>query len=306
MTQKSVALFAGQGAQFIGMGRDLSEAYPVCRALFSKANDVLGYDLARLCFQGPEEELVKSNNCQPAVFVMSVACYQALQALRGEQDFSGVAGLSLGEWSALHIAGAIGFEETLRVLEARGRFMQEACNERDGAMLSVIGLAEERVRALAEEAGVQVANFNTPRQIVLSGERKQMQEAEKLAVAAGAKLAVWLKVAGAYHSSLMSSASKRLETLMQTVHVKSPCLPVLSNVTGLPHGSPDEIKRAMILQITSPVRWVADVLWFQQQGVARYVEFGPGRVLSGLVKRIQPEASLSNVQDVASLQKIQA
>ncbi len=287
------------------MGGDLSAAHPECKALFEKANEVLGYDLAAICFNGPESELIKTVHCQNAIFVTSVACMTALRSRREGQEpvAVGAAGLSLGEWTALHIAGAVSFEDALRALHARGQFMQQACEEKDGAMLSVIGLPEDAVRKVASSTGVELANLNSPEQIVLSGERKTILDAEKLAVAAGAKKTVLLKVAGAYHSSLMASAARQLEDVLAKIEFRAPRFPVVSNVTALPHGGPDDIRRNMALQVTSSVRWVDTIRWFEQQGVERYIEFGPGRVLSGLVKRIQPGAALCNVQDAASLEK---
>ena len=296
-------LFAGQGAQAVGMGRDLAEAYPECRALYTRANEILGYDLARLCWEGPESELIKSNHCQPAIFVTSAACWQALRRERKTLAIQSTAGLSLGEWAALWLAEAVSFEEALRILEARGRFIQEACEEREGAMLSVIGLEAGKLQALAAAVGVEIANYNSPEQTVLSGARAGIQAAEKLVKEAGAKRAIPLNVAGAYHSSLMASAARRLEAFIRDVPISLPCLPVISNVTGQPHGTPDEIRRQMVLQVTSPVRWIDCVERLRQQGVKRYIECGPGRVLSGLVKRIHPEAVLNNVQDYPSLTK---
>lgn len=296
-------LFAGQGAQTVGMGRDLAEAYPECKTLYAKANEVLGYDLAKICWEGPESELVKSNHCQPAIFVASAVCWQALRRERNALIIKGTAGLSLGEWTALWMAEAVSFEDALRVLEARGRFMQAACEEHDGAMLSVIGLEAEKLTALAAAAGVEVANYNSPEQTVLSGARAGIQAAEKMAKEAGAKRAIMLNVAGAYHSSLMASAARSLEEFMRNVDVRSPCLPVMSNVTGRAHGTPDDIRRQMVLQVTSPVRWIACMQALQQQGFKRCIECGPGRVLSGLVKRIASEMLLDNVQDCPSLAK---
>ncbi|MCX6993653.1 MAG: ACP S-malonyltransferase [Kiritimatiellaeota bacterium] len=296
-------LFAGQGAQTVGMGRDLAEAYPECMALYTRANEILGYDLAKICWEGPESELVKSNHCQPAIFVTSAVCCRALQRERKTLAIQSTAGLSLGEWAALWLAEAVSFEEALRILEARGRFIQEACEERESAMLSVIGLEVTKLKAVAAAAGVEIANYNSPEQTVLSGARTGIQAAEKLVKEAGAKRAIMLNVAGAYHSSLMASAAQRLEAFIRDLPIRPPCLPVISNVTGQPHGTPDDIRRQMVLQVTSPVQWVACVQRLQQQGVMRYIECGPGRVLSGLVKRIHPEAELNNVQDCPSLTK---
>lgn len=302
MSVKTGILFAGQGAQFVGMGRDLAADFPACRDLFAKANEVLGYDLTKLCFEGPETELVKSRHCQPAIFAVSMACCRAFHPPAP----AAVAGLSLGEWSALCFAEAVSFEDGLRILAARGRFMQEACEEREGAMLSVIGLDGVAIAKIAADAGVEIANLNSPEQTVLSGSKAGIQQAEKLAGAAGAKRAIVLNVAGAYHSSFMSAAAGKLDQFLKSVVIQPPRVPVVSNVTGLPHGTPDEIKRAMVRQVTSSVQWVASVQWLQQQGVQRYIECGPGRVLSGLVKRIQAGAELLNVQDCPSLAKTSA
>jgi len=296
-------VFAGQGAQAVGMGKDLADAYPACRALFEKADQALGYKLSNLCFEGPIEELTKSSNCQPAIFVSSVACYQALCTEMSGVTFAGAAGLSLGEWSALHMAGALSFEDTLRVLQARGRFMQEACEERPGSMVSVIGLSTDKLKEICAAAGVEMANLNSPEQTVLSGERPKIGEAEKLAKAAGASRTVVLNVAGAFHSSLMGSAATKLDAFLAGVTFRKPALPVVANVTGLPHGEPDEIRRTMVRQVTSPVQWLSTVEWFKKSGVAEYVECGPGKVLSGLIKRIDKDAVLSNIQDVATLKK---
>lgn len=303
MISQTCLLFAGQGAQFVGMGRELSEAFPECRALFAQAGDVLGYDLAKLCFEGPEAELVDSRHCQPAIFVVSLACQRALSLRVPRLPVGCAAGLSLGEWSALCLAGVVSFEDGLRILAARGRFMQEACEERAGAMLSVIGLDAGALAKIAANAGVEIANLNSPEQTVLSGPKAGIQEAEKMAGAAGAKRAIVLNVAGAYHSSLMAGAARKLEQFLQCVPLQPGAFPVVSNVTGRPHGAPEDIKRDMVRQVTSPVQWVSSVQWLQQQGVRRYIECGPGRVLSGLVKRIQAGAELLNIQDGLSLEK---
>ncbi len=306
MNSKTSLIFAGQGAQFVGMGRDLAETFPECRGLFAQANEALGYDLAKLCFEGPETELLKSQHCQPAVFVVSLVCQRALSLRVPSLAVECAAGLSLGEWSALCLAQAVSFEDGLRILAARGRFMQESCEERAGAMLSVIGLAGNVLSKIAAAAGVEIANFNSPEQTVLSGPKDGIQQAEKMAVAAGAKRAILLNVAGAYHSSLMSGAARKLEQFLRSVVIRPPAMPVVSNVTGLPHGMPEEIKREMVRQVTSSVQWVTSVQWLRQQGVQRYVECGPGRVLCGLVKRIHSGAALLNIQDCPSLDKAAA
>jgi [acyl-carrier-protein] S-malonyltransferase len=294
-------VFAGQGAQFVGMGKDLAEAHPECKALFDRADETLGYSLSSICFEGPAEELTKSNHCQPGIFVASVACYTALKLRVGELDLRGTAGLSLGEWTALHVAGALSFEDTLRVLEARGRFMQDACEARDGTMVSVIGLSMDKLHEICEVTGVEIANLNSAAQTVLSGERAGIEEAKRIADEAGAKRTFVLDVAGAFHSSLMQPAADRFVEVLGDVEIQVPSIPVVANVTGLPHGEPDAIRAAMLKQVTCSVRWLAGIEWFQQNGVTSYIECGPGKVLSGLIRRIDRGAELLRVQDCGTL-----
>lgn len=294
-------VFAGQGAQFVGMGKDLSEAYPECKMLFQKADDILGYGLSSICFDGPAEELTRTSHCQPGIFVASVACFTALKKELPELDIVASAGLSLGEWSALHAAGVLSFEDTVKVLEARGRFMQDACDQSDGGMCSVIGLTVDQCRDVAETAGAEMANLNSAAQTVLSGDQTAVEKAAVLAKEAGAKLAVPLKVAGAYHSSLMAPAAERLAEVLETVTFNAPDCPVVANVTGAPHGDPASIKDTMLAQVTSSVLWQKSIEGIIDQGVDTFVECGPGKVLSGLIKRINKRVTSMNVQDVDTL-----
>lgn len=294
-------LCAGQGAQTVGMGRELAAAHPACAALFTRANEVLGYDLQKIIFEGPEAELTKSNYCQPAIFTVTAACFKALEIQCENLHPRAAAGLSLGEWSALYLAAAISFEDGLRILAARGRYMQRACEENEGAMLSLIGLAGAQLQEIAQASGVEIANYNSPEQTVLAGRKQNILEAEKMAKAKGAQRAVILNVAGAYHSSLMQSAAEKMSASLRNFAIQPPRFPVISNVTGQPHGTPAEIKQNMVKQITSSVRWLDGVQTISKMGVNCFVECGPGRVLSGLVKRIQPQAQLCNVQDRPSL-----
>jgi [acyl-carrier-protein] S-malonyltransferase len=303
---KTALVCSGQGAQGVGMGKDLAQRFPECQELFTCANDVLGYDLASICFDGPIEKLTLSSHCQPGIFVVSAACFKALELTAGPQEIACSAGLSLGEWTALHLAGVLGFEDTVRTLEARGRFMQEACDENQGAMTSVLGLTLEACLPICEQSGVQVANINSELQIVLSGEASRIETAETLASEAGAKRVVRLQVAGAFHSALMQSAADKLETFLQTVDFFQPRFPVISNVSGQPHGSADDIRRLMVEQVTQSVQWVDSIAWCEQQGVEKYVECGPGKVLTGLIKRIHKGAVLENVQDCESLDALSA
>jgi [acyl-carrier-protein] S-malonyltransferase len=291
---KKAILFPGQGSQFVGMGRDLCDAIPECKTLFDKANDVLGYDLAAICFDGPEDELKKSHNTQPAIFTVSAAAFEAMK-LKKPMEFDFAAGHSLGEWGALYAAGVISFEDTLKVLKARGEFIQAACDANPGGMLAVIGLDGEPLEKIAEETGVTLANINSPGQIVLSGTADAIEKAAEACKAAGAKRALPLPVAGAFHSPLMQPAAERLAAFLKDVQLSEPVLPVLSNVTGAPHESVEAIRANMIAQITGSVRWVECMQYLVAQGVAEAVECGPGSVLAGLMKRIDRSVSISNI-----------
>ncbi len=298
---RTAAVFAGQGAQAVGMGRDLAEAFPACRKLFDRADEVLGFPLSRICFEGPETELTRTRICQPAIFVASAACHQALLLQNPGVAFDVAAGLSLGEWTALYAAGAVSFEQALRILEARGRFMQEACDERPGGMVSVMRLALDQVRAIADPCGLTVANLNSAEQVVLSGPREGVVQAEQAVKAAGGR-AVVLNVAGAYHSPLMASAAEKLAAVLAKETLQKPSMPVLSNVTGRPHGDPDSLRSAMVAQVTHSVLWLDSVNWCSENGIERYVEFGPGKTLTGLIRRIAPAAATFNVADAAQAQ----
>ncbi|MEO5366808.1 MAG: ACP S-malonyltransferase [Magnetococcus sp. WYHC-3] len=305
MAEKA-CVFAGQGAQFVGMGKDLAGANPEILALYDRANQVLGFDLKKVCFEGPVEDLTRSNYCQPAIFVSSVACYIAFQKRFPSASFQMAAGLSLGEWTALHVAGVLDFDTTLRVLEARGRFMQQACEEQAGGMVSVMGATMDQLRDICAKSGIVMANINSDAQVVLSGRKEGVAEAEKLAAAAGLKCIV-LNVAGAFHSPLMASARERLGAVLQGVTFQTPRLPVLANVTGKPHASDgNTIRETMLRQVTESVRWADCVRTVMSAGSRTFVEFGPGKVLSGLIKRIDKQNITFNVQDAATLEQAAA
>lgn len=298
---KTALLFAGQGAQSVGMGRDLAEQIPAARAWFDRANEALGYDLAKICFEGPESELTKTENAQPGIFLVSWVAFELLKERVPGLTFEATAGLSLGEFTALTAAGAMTFADGIKVVQQRGRFMQEACEATKGGMAAIIGLDEAKTREACVEAGVELANLNCPGQIVISGPAEKMVSACEIAKAKGAKKAMPLTVAGAYHSALMASAQPKLEGALKSAALKAPAVPVISNVTAQPHGAPEEIHRRLIEQVTSSVRWEDSMRYLIAQGFTRFIELGPGKALSGFMKRIDGNAQMLNVADVASL-----
>ena len=295
-------IFAGQGAQVPGMGKDFAEADAEVMGFFDKANAVLGFDLKKTCFEGPAEELTKSNVCQPAIFVVSYAAYTALRK-RKAVDFACAAGLSLGEWGALCAAGVLDFDSTLKVLEARGRFMQEACEATPSGMIAIVGASPDQLKALCDRTGCTVANVNSAAQQVLSGSKDAIASAAAAAKELGIKRAIPLATAGAFHSPFMAPAREKLAPVLDSISLGVPRIPVLSNVTGKPHPSdPGAIKAAMLEQVTGTTNWAADVEAAKALGCTTFVEFGPGKVLSGLVKKIDAALATFNVSDVASLE----
>jgi [acyl-carrier-protein] S-malonyltransferase len=283
------------------MGKDFAEIDAEVMGFFDKANSVLGFDLKKICFEGPAEELTKSNVCQPAIFVVSYAAYELLKK-RANVDFACAAGLSLGEWGALCAAGVLDFDSVLKVLEARGRFMQEACEATESGMIAIVGATADQLAQLVERSNCTVANINSAQQQVLSGAKADIANAVQIAKELGIKRALPLATAGAFHSKFMDSAREKLAPVLDGIEFSAPKIPVLSNVTGQPHSSdPGCIKAMMLRQVTETTNWAADVEAAKALGAQRFVEFGPGKVLSGLVKKIDPALEVANVGDVASL-----
>ena len=299
---KTALLFAGQGAQTIGMGKDLAEQFPTAKTLFDRANTALSYDLSKVCFEGPESELTKTENAQPGIFLVSWIAFQLLKERAPQLKFEAAAGLSLGEFTALTAAGVMSFEDGLRVVRQRGRFMQEACEATRGGMAAIIGLDEEPTRAVCAEAGVEMANLNCPGQLVISGEVDKIAAACELAKARGAKRALSLTVAGAYHSRLMASAQPKLRETLASIPLNLPAVPVIANVTAQPHATCGEIHQRLVEQVTSSVRWEESVRYLLAQGFTRFIELGPGTALTGFMKRIDKTAQVLNVADAASLE----
>ena len=304
---KTALLFAGQGAQAVGMGKDLAAAFPSAKAWFDRANAALGYDLASICFNGPEPELTRTENAQPGIFLVSWVAFQLLKERVPTLKFDATAGLSLGEFTALTAAGAMSFEDGLRVVRQRGRFMQEACEATRGGMAAIIGLDEAPTREVCVEAGVVLANLNCPGQLVISGESDKIAKAVELAKAKGAKRTIVLPVAGAYHSPLMAGAQPKLQAELAKVKIVPPAVPVISNVTGQPHESHRQdacatISARLVEQVTSSVLWEKSMRYLLAQGLTRFIELGPGTALSGFMKRIDKGAQMLNVADAASLE----
>jgi [acyl-carrier-protein] S-malonyltransferase len=299
---KTALLFAGQGAQVVSMGKDLAGKFPSAQAWFDRANAALGYDLAGICFNGPEADLTKTENAQPGIFLVSWVAFQLLKTQVPALTFGATAGLSLGEFTALTAAGAMSFEDGLRVVRQRGKFMQEACDVTKGGMAAIIGLDEAPTREVCAEAGVVLANLNCPGQLVISGAAEKITKACELAKAKGAKRALPLPVAGAYHSPLMASAQPKLGAELAKVNLVSPIVPVISSVTAQAHGTPAEISTKLIEQVCASVRWEESMRALLAQGFTRFIELGPGTALSGFMKRIDKTAQMLNVADSASLE----
>lgn len=295
-------LFPGQGAQHVGMGRTLSEQYPVARRLFEQANDILGYDLAKLCFNGPAEELDTTAVSQPAIFVASLA---ALEKLRADSPdivlaCEMAAGLSLGEYTALVFSGAISFEDGLRLVQQRGRAMQAAADATPSGMVSILMLEPDKVREIRDEAArlgvIEIANYLCPGNLVLSGNNAACEKAVELAEAAGARV-VPLAVAGAFHTRIMEPADEQLAVALTGVAVKSPEIPVVSNVDACTHNDPGNLKEILVRQVVSPVRWEESMRAMLDAGIDEFYEIGPGRVLTGLLKRIHRKTPCTVIND---------
>jgi [acyl-carrier-protein] S-malonyltransferase len=308
MSQKTYILCPGQGAQVVGMGKDFFEAFPVARGVFETANQVLGFDLAAICFSGPEERLNQTDIAQPAIYVTGVACFAAAREAGVLQPelVTAYAGLSLGEYTALHLAGVFGFADGLKLVAARGRFMQQAAVATPSGMVSIMGADEAAVTKLcADNAQGEVlvpANFNSPGQIVVSGATGACERVAKAAEAAGFK-AIPLKVAGAFHSPLMQSGADRMAEELDKVPFNVPRTTVYANVTAAAHSDAASIKKLLVDQIVRPVRWEQTMQHLVVMGEARWVELAPGRVLTGLLKKINRRLPIESLATADTLKK---
>ena len=302
MAKKIALLFAGQGAQSVGMGRDLAAHHPAAGDLFLQADNILGRSLSEIVWNGPAEELTRTSNCQPALYVHGLACLAALRGVAGDFPIEAAAGLSLGEWTAHAAGGTFDFATGLKLVETRGRLMDAACDATAGAMAAMIGADESAVRALAADTDVDVANINAPGQIVISGESAKVELAVSLAKEHGIRRATLLKVAGAYHSRLMNSAYEQLGQPLLEAKLVLPRFTVLSNVTGESPGTLPEIRGALQDQVTGTVRWADCMENLLGRGCELFLELGPGEVLAGLLRRIRKDVEVISVSDPASVQ----
>ncbi|MEY2498043.1 MAG: [acyl-carrier-protein] S-malonyltransferase [Verrucomicrobiota bacterium] len=301
MEKKIALLFAGQGAQSVGMGRDLAAHHPAAGDIFQQADQILERSLSGIAWNGPLEELTKTSNCQPALYVHGLACLAALRHAAGDFPVEAAAGLSLGEWTAHAAAGTFSFATGLRLVETRGRLMDAACAATAGAMAAMIGADESSVRSLAADTDVDVANINAPGQIVISGESAKVELAVSLAKEHGIRRATLLNVAGAYHSRLMNSAYDALEEPLLEAELQVPRFPVISNVTGEPAATLPEIRSTLREQVTSTVRWSECMEHLLERGCDLFIELGPGEVLAGLLRRTRKDAEVMSVSDPASV-----
>ncbi|NNM88899.1 MAG: ACP S-malonyltransferase [Phycisphaerae bacterium] len=302
---KTAMLCPGQGAQHVGMGKDFYQAHAAAREVFDQADAALGYRLSSLCFEGPEDKLQATDQAQVGIFVTSVAIYRTLEIVgKPPAAIDVLAGLSLGEYTALHIAGALSFADGLKLVQARGQLMQASALARPSTMLALVGADDAAAEAIARassDVGVIVcANFNAPGQVVLSGSIEACQRASQVAQEKGFR-AVQLSVAGAFHSPFMAEAANQMKSILERTTIVAPKIPVISNVTALPHTDAVSIRRLLVEQIVSPVRWAQSMSRLLADGVNDFAELGPGRVLTGLMKKIDRQTRVKNISTVEGL-----
>jgi [acyl-carrier-protein] S-malonyltransferase len=288
-------IFAGQGSQYIGMGKDLYEAFPESKAVFDKAEKTLGFDLKRLCFEGPQEMLRLTSFSQPAIVTMSIAAFEAFR-VRFNAKSSFLAGLSLGEYTALIIAGSLTLEDGLRLVRKRAEIMEEAARRHPGKMAAVLELSLDKVRDICLKSKAEIANINAPGQIVISGKIEAVDKAKELCMAAGAKRVIDLEVSGGFHSSLMFEASGELKLILDDASISPPSIPVISNYTATPEYRVTQIRENLVYQMYSSVKWEDSIRFMLSQGINYFLEFGPGKVLKGLLRRIDENAQVVNIE----------
>lgn len=290
-------MFPAQGAQYQGMGKGLYDNCERAREIFEQANRALGFDLAKLCFEGPIEELTKTENCQPAILTVSIAAFRVFGQQNKKFNPKVMLGLSLGEYSALVAAEAVAFGDAVRLVRLRGQFMEEAARQFPGKMVSVMGVSEEAAEEIAKEAGCEVANLNCPGQVVLSGSSSAIEKAIEISKQRGAAKTALLNVSGAFHSSLMSQAGQRLKEEISKISFFEPEFPVISNVYAAPEAKPEAIKENLIDQVSCSTRWEESIRYVVSKKVNTFLEIGPGKVLKGLLKRIDPALLVYNIEN---------
>ena len=301
-----VFLFPGQGSQFVGMGRDVFEASKGARLLFEEAEDILGFHITRLCFEGPEDELRRTINSQPAIVLVSLAILEAMKEMGFEPSPLYMAGHSLGEYTALIASGALSFEEGIRLVRERGRLMEEAGRMNPGGMAAIIGLDIKTLREICDETGAEIANINSPDQVVISGDRRTLAISMDLARARGARRVIRLDVSGAFHSGLMEPAVQGIKEAIKGVRIRGASIPIVANTTASPIKEPEEIKEELVKQIRCCVRWKESVEFMLREGASTFIEVGPGRVLSGILRRIDPSAKAISINGVEGIRAIAA
>lgn len=302
---KIAFVFPGQGSQCVGMGKDIYENFDIAKEIFKEASDAIGYDIAHLSFHGPGEELNKTFRTQPCILTVSISIYNVLQS-KGIKP-SVVAGHSLGEYSAIVAAGILSLNDAVRLTEKRGRFMQEAVPEGKGIMAAILGLEREKVDQICKSLQTgyaSPANYNCPGQIVIAGEKIAVEEAVKLCKHAGAKRAVPLLVSVPSHCKLMDDASRRLAALLDEIDFKDPVIPLVNNADAVFLSDSEKIKLSLIRQLNSPLLWEDSIMAVVNSGINFFIEVGPGKILSGLIRRIDPSARVFNVEDMKSLDRI--
>ncbi|MDD5504197.1 MAG: ACP S-malonyltransferase [Candidatus Omnitrophica bacterium] len=292
---ESAFIFPGQGAQYVGMGKELYDNHEIARRTFEQANEILGFDLKRLCFEGPEKELTMTRNCQAAILVSSIAALRVHLLSSCDYVPQVTLGLSLGEYSALVCAEAICFSDAVKLVRSRGLFMEEASNDNPGKMACIIGLDLEQVEDICRHSKAQVANLNCPGQIVISGSIESIDSASVLAKEKGAKRVIVLDVSGPFHSALMAQACHKLDKVLKDMQFMPPKIPVISNVTAFAQDNPDMIKANLVDQISLTTRWEDSIRKVASRGIKHFFEIGPGTVLKGLLRRIDPGLVCHNV-----------
>ena len=304
---KVAFLFPGQGSQAVGMGLDLYNSSPAAKAVFDGVDEALGAQVSRIFFEGPEEELRKTVNTQPGIMTVSLACLRTMEETLGRERMPKpalVVGHSLGEYTALVASGALAPGEGVRLVRERSRLMQYAAELSEGGMAAILGMEEALLEEVCQDTGTQIANVNTADRIVISGERQAVEKAMELATARGARRTVQLPVGGAFHSRLMEPAQEGLAKVVEEMSFQNPHTPIVANCTAQPLTTAAEIKNELVTQLCTPVRWKETVGYMIEAGVTLYYEIGPGRVLSGLVKRIKEDAEAINVSDMESIQAL--